>query len=194
MSELIKNWMIVFLPLFVAIDIIGMVPLFLSLTQGMEDEHKHRAINVSALAALGIGLVFIFAGQKIFDILGITENDFRVGGGILLALIALSDLMIPGADSRRKTTSDIAIVPLAVPLILGPAALASLILLSSEFAMWKVCLSLFANLTLVWLALRYSGLIKRVLGRGGALALAKIFSILLLAYGVMMIRVGIKGF
>lgn len=194
MSDLIKNWMIVFLPLFVAIDIIGMVPLFLSLTQGMEDEHKHRAINVSALAALGIGLVFIFAGQKIFDILGITENDFRVGGGILLALIALSDLMIPGADSRRKTTSDIAIVPLAVPLILGPAALASLILLSSEFAMWKVCLSLFANLTLVWLALRYSGLIKRVLGRGGALALAKIFSILLLAYGVMMIRVGIKGF
>ncbi len=194
MSELIKNWMIVFIPLFVAIDIIGMVPLFLSLTQGMEDEQKHHAINISALAALGIGIVFIFAGQRIFDVLGITENDFRVGGGILLALIALSDLMIPGADNRRKTTTDIAIVPLAVPLILGPAALASLILLSSQFALWQVSLSLLINLALVWLALRYSSLIKRILGQGGALALAKIFSIMLLAYGVMMIRVGIKGF
>lgn len=194
MSELIKNWMIIFIPLFVAIDIIGMIPLFLSLTQGMEDEQKHRAINVSAIAALAIGLIFIVAGKKIFDVLGITENDFRVAGGILLSLIALSDLLVPGSDNRRKTTSDIAIVPLAVPLILGPAALASLILLSSEYPLWEVCLSLLVNLALVWLALRYSGLIKRVIGQGGALALAKIFSILLLAYGVMMIRVGIKGF
>ncbi len=194
MSELIKNWMIIFIPLFVAIDIIGMIPLFLSLTGGMDDEHKYRAINVSTLAALAIGLTFIFAGQKIFDVLGITENDFRVGGGILLALIALSDLMVPGADNRRKTTTDIAIVPLAVPLILGPAALASLILLSSEYPFWQVGLSLLGNIALVWLALRYSGLIKRVIGQGGALALAKIFSILLLAYGVMMIRVGIKAF
>lgn len=194
MSELLKNWMMIFIPLFVAIDIIGMVPLFLSLTQGLEDKEKSKAINVSVLAALGIGLIFIFAGQKIFDVIGITENDFRVGGGILLALIALSDLLVPGSEERRKTTSDIAIVPLAVPLILGPAALASLILLTSHASYLWVVLALLVNLALVWLALTYSRLIKRVIGEGGALALAKVFSILLLAYGVMMIRVGIKAF
>lgn len=194
MSELLKNWMMIFIPLFVAIDIIGMVPLFLSLSQGLGDQEKSKAINVSVVAALAIGFIFIFAGQRIFDVIGITENDFRVGGGVLLALIALSDLLVPGSEERRKTTSDIAIVPLAVPLILGPAALASLILLTAQFGYMWVALALLINLALVWLALTYSRLIKRVIGEGGALALAKVFSILLLAYGVMMIRVGIKAF
>ena len=184
----------IFIPLFVAIDIIGMVPLFISLTQGMEEQDKTKAINTSVLAALAIGLIFIFAGGKIFEVIGITENDFRVGGGILLALIALSDLLVPGAEGRRKSTDDIAIVPLAVPLILGPAALASLILLTSHFNYLWVLLSFIVNLLLVWLALTNSRLIKRVIGEGGAMALAKVFSILLLAYGVMMIRVGIKAF
>lgn len=194
MSELLKNWMMIFIPLFVAIDIIGMVPLFLSLSQGLGDQEKSKAINVSVVAALAIGFIFIFAGQRIFDVIGITENDFRVGGGVLLALIALSDLLVAGSEERRKTTTDIAIVPLAVPLILGPAALASLILLTAQFGYGWVAIALVINLALVWLALTYSRLIKRVIGEGGALALAKVFSILLLAYGVMMIRVGIKAF
>ena len=84
-----------FIPLFVAIDVLGVVPLFLSLTEGMNRTQRHRLITQATLTALAVSVVFMFGGRLIFNFLGITENDFRVGGGIVLLVLAVSDLLFP---------------------------------------------------------------------------------------------------
>lgn len=194
MPETVKLFSLAFIPLFVAIDVIGITPIFLSLTHEMSETSRKRVINTSVLTALVIAVVFMLTGSKIFQFMGITEDDFRVGGGILLFLIALSDILHSNPEERRQVSDDIAIVPMAIPLILGPAALASVILQASQFPTWIALAAIVSNLAVVWLGLRSSGLIRRVLGNGGTKALGKVFSLLLLAYAVMMVRVGIKGF
>jgi multiple antibiotic resistance protein len=194
MNDLLKEFSLAFIPLFVAIDVIGITPIFLSLSGQMTETTRRRVINTSVLTALIIAVVFMFSGSKIFQFMGITQDDFRVGGGILLFLIALSDILHSNIEERRQVSDDIAIVPMAIPLILGPGALAAVIILASQFSVWIVLAAIFCNLALVWLGLRFSTLIRRLLGSGGTKALGKIFSLLLLAYAVMMVRVGIKGF
>lgn len=194
MPESIKLLSLAFIPLFVAIDVIGITPIFLSLTQDMSDTSRKRVINTSVFTALVIAVVFMLTGSKIFQFMGITEDDFRVGGGILLFLIALSDILHSNPEERRQVGDDIAIVPMAIPLILGPAALATVILQASQFPTWIALAAIVTNLAVVWLGLRSSTLIRRILGNGGTKALGKVFSLLLLAYAVMMVRVGIKGF
>ncbi len=194
MPEFFKEFSLAFIPLFVAIDVIGITPIFLSLSHDMSETARRRVINTSVVTALIIAVVFMFSGSKIFHFMGITEDDFRVGGGILLFLIALSDILHSNSEERRQVSDDIAIVPMAIPLILGPAALASVILLASQTSIIVVLAAIFGNMALVWLALRFSTLIRRILGVGGTKALGKIFSLLLLAYAVMMVRMGVKGF
>lgn len=194
MPETLKLFSLAFIPLFVAIDVIGITPIFLSLTQQMSESSRRKVINTAVFTALIIAVTFMFLGGKIFLFMGITEDDFRVGGGILLFLIALSDILHSNHEERRVVSDDIAIVPMAIPLILGPGAMAAIILQASQFPLWIALASIIFNLIVVWIGLRSSTLIRRLLGNGGTKALGKVFSLLLLAYAVMMVRVGIKGF
>ena len=183
-----------FLSLFVAIDLLGAVPIFLALTRNMENEVRRSLITKSTWTALGVGVAFILAGQAIFAFLGITESDFRIAGGLLLLVFSIRDLMSEsGHQVEAGQGSTLGIVPIGIPLVMGPAALATLLLSTREYGLATTLLSLFANLSLVWLAFRNSNLILRVLGDGLSQALAKIFSLLLAAIAVMLIRLGIEG-
>src|SRR5690606_13084764 len=93
MLEEIKLFSLAFIPLFVAIDVIGITPIFLSLTHDMSTSARKRVVNTSVFTALVIAITFMLTGSKIFQFMGITQDDFRVGGGILLFLIALSDIL-----------------------------------------------------------------------------------------------------
>lgn len=128
MQNLLKYLPHTFIPLFVAIDIVAVLPIFLSLTQGYSVEGQRRAVRESVITALLVGIVFIAMGEVIFSILGITNDDFKIAGGLVLLVFAILDL-IRRDEIPRKAAGNLGIVPLGVPLIVGPAVLTTLIVL-----------------------------------------------------------------
>lgn len=181
-----------FIPLFVAIDVLGVVPIFLSLTERLERPQKRRLVTDATLAALGVSLVFLFFGRFLFSFMGITEDDFRVGGGIILLILAIVDLLF-SHDQQRSPETSIGIVPIGIPLIIGPAALTTILILVDSYGVLVTVVSLLANLVIVWLVFRYSEVVVRVLGRSGSKAIAKVASLFMVAIAVMMIRVGLTN-
>jgi multiple antibiotic resistance protein len=191
--ENFESYLLAFTALFVAFDALGVLPIYISLTQGVSDERKKELVNKSCLTALIVGLIFLFSGESLFKLLGITSDDFRIGGGILLFLIALSDILVSGEKKRRAPTTELAIVPIGIPLILGPGVMTTLLLLISKHGYLVTLVCFFINMVFVWLVFLNSRLIIRFLGQGGALAFGKVASLFLLAIAVMMIRVGIQN-
>jgi multiple antibiotic resistance protein len=188
----LKIFVLSFIPLFVAIDVLGLVPIFLSLTGKMNPREKKKLITDATLTALAIALVFLFGGRMIFNFLGITENDFRVGGGIVLLVLAIVDLIFAGEENRTPQTS-IGVVPIGIPLIIGPAVLTTLLIVVDAYGYLAAVIALLANLFLVWLIFRNSNLVIRVMGEAGSKAFAKVAALFMAAIAIMMIRVGLTA-
>jgi multiple antibiotic resistance protein len=182
-----------FLSLFVAIDAVGALPLLASLTKGMSLAGRQRLVNKSSLAALGIGLAFVFMGQAIFDFLGITENDFRVAGGVLLLVFAIKDLSSSTSHQGAETPSSVGIVPIAIPLMMGPAAVTTLMIGSKEFGTLLTIVALVLNLLVAWVLFGRASWLMQKIGAEASEAIAKISSLFLAAIAVMLIRLGIVG-
>jgi multiple antibiotic resistance protein len=123
--DFLENLLFAFIPLFVAMDIIGALPIYLGLTADMTDAAKRRIVKQATLVAAVIGLAFLFTGKGVFALLGVTVADFKVAGGILLLVLSILDI-IKSREERRVMGDEIGIVPLGMPLIIGPAALAAL--------------------------------------------------------------------
>ena len=187
-----KTFLLSFIPLFVAIDVIGAVPLFISLTNGIEMPKRKRLITESTLTALIIAVIFLLGGKMIFNYLGITENDFRVGGGILLLILSVVDLVF-SSDKPKKPDTTIGVVPLGIPLIIGPAALTTILIVVDQYGYFMAITSILVNLIIVWAVLRNSSLLMRLMGEGGSKAFAKVAALLMAAIAIMMIRVGMTG-
>ncbi len=181
-----------FIPLFVAIDVLGVVPVFLSLTDGLDRPQKHRLITQATLTALAVSVVFVFGGRLIFNFLGITENDFRVGGGIVLLVLAVSDLLFP-SSGQRSTESTVGVVPIGIPLIVGPAALTTILILVDSQGYLVTLVSLAVNLIIVGLVFWYSDVVIKLMGVAGSKAVAKVAALFMAGIAVMMIRVGLSG-
>ncbi len=181
-----------FIPLFVAIDVLGVLPLFVGLTEKMDDRSRRTLVAEATLTAFLISLVFLISGRLLFEFLGITEDDFRVGGGIVLLVLSVYDLLF-SSEEERKPEQRIGVVPIGIPLIMGPAALTTiLVLVNSHGYLWTV-VSLLCNLLIVWVAFSQAGLITRVLRQAGSRAIGKVAALFLTGYAVMMIRSGIQG-
>lgn len=177
-----------FIPIFVAIDIFAVLGVFLSITEGMSRNQRNSVIRSSVLTALFAGIVFLFIGRWIFLLLGITVDDFKIAGGILLLVIAISE--ITKHKEKREHTAMAGVVPIGVPLLVGPAVLTTLLMLVEQFGLLQTIYSFVANLFVVWLSFRWAGDIVRFFGREGILAFSKIMAILLGAIAIMMIRIG----
>jgi len=188
----LNDLIMAFIPLFVAIDVPGLVPLFLSLTAGMALKSKRQLIVEATLTAGAVALIFLVLGKVIFRFLGITDNDFRIGGGIVLLVLAVTDLLFT-SDERKGPNTSVGVVPIGIPLIMGPAALTSIIIVVDAYGYWISMLSLALNLFIVWFTFRHSDVVIRVMGDGGARAFAKVASLFMVAIAVMMIRVGIQN-
>lgn len=193
-----------FLPLFVAINAPGILPVYLGLTEDLSPAERRRlTIQASATATL-IAVLILFAGQLIFSLLGITVNDLRVGGGLILLVLSISNLLF--GDYRRRDPSvagiegaeradgaGVGIVPLGIPLIMGPAAITSILVSREAFGYLPTLTSLILNLVLVVLVFVFGPFIGRVVGPAVSRAIAKVASLFLAAISVAMIRVGILG-
>jgi multiple antibiotic resistance protein len=182
----------VFIPLFVAIDPLGLVPLFLSVTRGMDDAQRRRTSFEAVASASVICVAFMFLGDVTFRFLGITVNDFRIAGGVILLVLAVLDLVIVGKPAIHEQEM-VGVVPLGMPLIAGPATLTSVLVLSKEPAIGKslTALALCVNLGLLLVVLLASQRIARLLGQNTLRALSKLVMVLLAAIAVNYIRVGV---
>lgn len=180
------------IPLFVAVDPLGILPLFLSLTDGMPEKSRQRLVSQATLTALALSVLFLAAGKAVFSFLGITEDDFRIGGGVVLLVLAVTDLLFSDSQQERRAPNEtVGIVPIGIPLIMGPAALTTILILLDQYGYVITLISLGINLGLVWLVFRQARWVTRVLGDAGSRAFAKVASLFLAGIAVMMIRVGI---
>jgi len=188
---LLTNFLLAFVPIFFAVDAIGVLPIFLSLTEGTDTRTRRRIIRDSVVTALFVAVAFVFFGKSIFRLLGVTVHDFLVAGGVLLFLIATLDL-VSGRKMAREVGS-IGVVPLGTPLIVGPAVLTTALILVDIYGLVATLTAIVANVVLAGGVLSYAEGLERVLGSTGSKAISKIVSLLLAAVAVMMIRKGLTG-
>ncbi len=194
MNDWLTRFLQAFIPLFVAIDPIGLAAIFLGLGQNVPAARRQKiadqAIWTGGLVALG----FLFLGKSIFAALGISVGDFQIAGGLILFILAAKDL-IQSAAEPEKLPEDFGVVPLGMPLIAGPASITTLLVLAQNSAIGLVAAlaALVVNLVLVVLALHYSEWLGRKIGATGMRAISKIISMLLAAIAVSMIRQGWKS-
>ncbi|TVQ76309.1 MAG: MarC family protein [Bradymonadales bacterium] len=182
-----------FVPLFVAIDAIGIVAIYMGLTQDLSMEGKKRLLREAVLTALGISILFLLFGKAIFQLLGITSNDFRIAGGVVLFTFAIVDLLFSRPERKRAQTESVGVVPIGIPLIMGPAALTTILISVEAVGLTVTSISLIVNLAIVYLVFRNADWIVKVMGVAGSKAVAKVMSLFLAAIAVMMIRMGVLG-
>ncbi len=207
MPDLLGVLLAAFLPLFVAINIPGILPLYIGMTETFTAQDRRRLLVGALGAALVLAVLMLFAGQVIFDTLGITLNDLRVGGGLILLVIAVTDLAFGDVKNRRggekedrkkveavaRETGDLPVVPLGIPLIIGPGAITTILISDGQFG-WGITLaSIVLNMALVFVVFTFGPSILRLFGPGTSKAVAKVASLFLAAISVAMIRAGILG-
>lgn len=180
-----------FVPLFVAVDAIGVLPLFVSLTEGIDRACQRTVIFQSIITASIVALVFLGFGPLLLGFLGITVSDFMIAGGILLLAISLSDLLTGEKKQRQTDPDSLGAVPIGVPLITGPAVLTTCILLAGMYGRLLTGAAVVVNIALAGLVFMFAQPITQVLGRTGTKTMSKVASLLLAAIAVMLIRRGI---
>ncbi len=181
-----------FIPIFVAMDIGGLVPVYLSLTKGLSNEERRTVSWQALFTAFVISAAFIAVGRLIFRVLGITSADFEIAGGVLLLVLAIVEMLHLGA---KETAPNLHVgpVPLGTPLIVGPAVLTSLIILIDLRGYPVTLLALVANLVIVGVAFRQSRRLVQLIGEDGLRAISQVVSLFLAAIAVSMIRRGFQG-
>ncbi len=182
--------LISFTAIFVAMDIIGTVPMYLSMTQEMDMQERNRVVNKSMLVALIVAILFMLFGQTVFGHLGITISDFKIAGGLILLLVSLADLL-GGPEAVKKSSGSTGIVPLAVPLITGPGVLTTIILQTGTNGLLITIMAVAVNYLVAWVILRKCETVTNLIGKDGTVVISKIAALLLAAISVAMIRSGI---
>ncbi|MDI6779483.1 MAG: MarC family protein [Bacteroidota bacterium] len=186
-----ETFLLAFIPLFVAMDVLGTLPLFIGLTEGITEKRRNRLVIEATLTALAISLIFLGSGKLLFSFLGITENDFRIAGGLVLLVLSINDLLFSSDTARKNPETTVGVVPIGIPLIMGPAALTTILIIVDSYGYIWTITSISLNLLIVWVVFRNADRVLKVLGKAGSRAIAKVASLFLAAIAVMMIRVGV---
>jgi len=188
----LKEFSLVFLPLLVAIDPLAILPFLVPFLGSLPPARRHRVINISTLTGLVIGLLFLGLGRAIFFVLGITVPDFLVAGGIILLILSLRELLSSTTGEVPPAPNElVAVVPIGTPLMVGPATISLLIVLSGLYNIWMVIGAFLANLLIAWVVFMQSQRIIKFLGQGGLQAFSKVAYLLLAAIAVQLIRRGL---
>lgn len=186
-----ETFLLSFIPMFVAMDAIGVVPMYLGLTDDVEKEEKKTLVFQASLTALVICLAFLFIGNAIFGFLGITVNDFRIAGGIILLILSINNLLFYASRVRDVKQNDVGVVPIGIPLIAGPGVLTTILISNNVHGFLYTFISLTLNILIAFLCLYYADFVRRILGNAGSKAFAKVAALFLAAIAIMMIRIGL---
>lgn len=191
--NVLQEFGLTFVPLFVAMDAIGVLPILVPLTGDMKAKERSRTVRLAVITALGLGLGFVAIGKGIFLFLGIEVSDFLVAGGLILFLLAAKDLITGKmVDAQASVGGDmLGVVPIGTPLVVGPAVLTTLLILIDQYSIVIVIISFVLNLAIGWLLFTQANRVVSFLGQGGVRAASKVVSLFLAAIAIKMIRQGV---
>jgi multiple antibiotic resistance protein len=193
MTGSLKQFLLCLIPIMVALDAPGTLPLYVGMTEGMEKEERKKIVRQSIITAFLVTVGFILVGRAIFNALGILVEDFMIAGGVVLLIIAIADVVRAG-DRKLERSPEFGVVPLGTPLIAGPGTLTTALVLVGTSGYLPVILSLVVNLLIAWIMFVQADRIIRFIGLSGSRAFAKVASLILAAFAVKMIRSGIFKF
>ena len=188
----------VFVTLFVIMDPVGTIPIFLSLTRGRSQASVRRAAWQAVTVSFAVIVAFALVGQQILDYLGISLPALQCAGGLLLLLVALE--LLTGKDQTPAASSDVnvALVPLGTPLLAGPGAIVATMVLSRQVDevpdLLGVALGVVGVHVALWLAMRFSLPILRLLRDGGVVLVSRIAGLLLSAIAVQLVADAVRAF
>jgi multiple antibiotic resistance protein len=188
-----KDFWQAFVQMFVSMDPVGLIPFFVAFTSGAPAPKRERIILHSVATAMLVALAFLFAGRALLQWLGIGIPDFLVAGGALLFVLAMADLRSADKPSQTLSSTDdtLGVVPLAVPMIVGPAVLATSQVLLARYGIAVTIASIATNVVLTGILLQCSGAVVRLIGSAGARVISKLAMLVLAALAVMFIRRGL---
>lgn len=194
MAQFWQVLLISFVPLFVAMDAIGVLAIITPLTESMTKGEQRKVAHVAMITAGGLGLIFLFSGRVILRLMGISVGDFAIAGGLILLVLSIKELAA-GKGEAPSREEMVAVVPIGTPLISGPAVLTTLLLLGEQYphSFIAVLTAFLINIVLGWLVLFWGGPIVAVLGQGGTKAVSKIASLFLGAIAIKMIFTGLRS-
>lgn len=188
---MLKTFLLTLIPVAVAMDPLGNVPIFLSLSEGMTRSERRRVIAQAAATAAVAGALFLLAGRAVFDFLGITQYDFQIGGGLVLLTLSLAEMLGRTPVSAARATSGV--VPLGTPLVAGPAVLTTLVIVMDLHGTLHAAAAFAVSLAASALAFAFADRLASRLGLPALRAVDRIVNLLLAAIAVMMVRRGIEG-
>ena len=187
------SFIFTFVPLFIVIDAIGNLPFVITASEGMSKPERRKMINIVVLTAAIVGLVFLFLGQFILNVMDISYGSFAIAGGLILLALSIR-YMITGhmVESEKEVKNEmVGVVPIGTPLTVGPATITTLLLLVKEYPLYWVVISFALNLFIVWIVCRLGNWIAGFLGQGGIKAVSRVFSLLLAAIAISMVFKGL---
>jgi multiple antibiotic resistance protein len=185
-----SSFLLTFVPMFIVIDAVGNVPFVMSITEGVSIAERRRIIHLACFTATLVGLAFLFFGQLILNLMGISFGSFAIAGGIVLLVLSIR-FMTTGHMVDMLKGEMVAVVPIGTPLTVGPATITTLLLLAQQFSIFIVLLSFILNMFINWLIFLQSSRIIHFLGQGGLKAFSRVLSLLLAAIAVSMILRGL---
>lgn len=186
-----KNFILCFVPFFIAVDAFGLLPIYLGLTDGFSQKRRKKIVFQSLITASIVAVAFLLGGPLLLKLVGVGVSDFMVAGGVLLLVISLSDLLTGEKLQRVIDSETIGAVPIGVPLITGPAVLTTSILLVNEYGVISTTLALLTNFLITGIVFSMASPIERILGQAGSKTVSKVASLFLASIAVMLIRRGI---
>ena len=189
-SELVKA----VIALFIIVDPLGNIPIFIGLTENVPDAQKKKVFNTAILVGVILLLIFAFTGQEILTLFGLSIFSFEVAGGILLLIIAIRILISGTRESTESSPESLGAVPIAIPLLVGPGAITTTIFTLQAYGNEIAIIAVLIVLSLTWVILRFMNNIYKFLGKTGSLVIARVMALLIAAIAVQYILTGLTHF
>ena len=186
----ITDFIKAFFAIFVAMDAFGNLPILSTLTQKLSAKERNKNVDGAVLIAAILLFIFLFFGTRILQYFGISIDSFKIAGGIILLIIGIKVVLGLSLREERATKNDIAAVPLATPLITGPAVITVILLLVNQFGYLLTLIASLLNLLITWVVLRQTALLFRLFGRQGSDVIARIMGLILTALAIEFIKQG----
>lgn len=184
----------VFGSLMIALSPFTVLPVYVNMIHGMDLQASRKMALKAIVTALILSVSVVLAGPSLFGVLGMTLNDLRIGGGLVLLMIAVYDVVFSRERRKRSELSDeMGVVPLGTPLIVGPGTITTSLVLTETTGRFEVIMALVANLFLIWLLLHFGHVIRNLISPPIARAFGKVMSLMLAAMAVAILRQGLSG-